>query len=154
MISKEQPLSKGILLGTCIPNDREREGSHGKAARKRYPAPSSLQGTERAAGREMAVSRADPTLPHRETLEARRSGIPFARCFSMTSLPFTVIGNARTEQDSFSKGLFLAKGILLGTCIPNDREREGSHGKAARKRYPAPSSLQGTERAAGREMAV
>ena len=72
MISKEQPLAKGILLGTCIPNDREREGSHGKAARKRYPAPSSLQGTERAAGREMAVSRADPTLPHRETLEARQ----------------------------------------------------------------------------------
>ena len=46
--SKEQPLAEGILLGTWIPNDREREGSHGKAARKRYPAPSSLQGTERA----------------------------------------------------------------------------------------------------------
>ena len=35
MISKEQPLAKGISLGTWIPNDREREGSHGKAARKR-----------------------------------------------------------------------------------------------------------------------
>ena len=71
MISKEQPLAKGILLGTWIPNDREREGSHGKAARKRYPAPSSLQGSERAGRREMPVSRADPTLPHRETLDAR-----------------------------------------------------------------------------------
>ena len=68
---REQPLAKGILLGTWIPNDREREGSHGKAARKRYPAPSSLQGSERAGRREMPVSRADPTLPHRETLEAR-----------------------------------------------------------------------------------